>query len=419
MQFKYFITEKLLPSEYRWIVNFWKKYGSPKRFDAIFGKKDRLYLPYKGKKPNDNEVKSELEKELENILAYSEYEIENYHKGLLVNKKNKRSVKVMRVLDSFIKNLENEENIDIVSKLALGVTKVKEQRKEKIKEIENFKKKFTNDETRTLTKDISYLICISRHAYDIAGMSTDRGWDSCMTLPGDKRNPDGGVNQHLVPMEAKWGTLIAYLIREDDKNIEHPVGRMLIKPFINTSDENSVYMVPCTGGYGAVPKEFIEQVMEWSKILNKDVKFGVYKFPQEGEWDEDGLEGSNLPFTSVKHLPKVITPDLIKQVMEQGFKIINTFNGLVDNMKHYSYSNYASYFSDKPYNVALKQKLIFLHDEILKNFTEKKFLETLKKSLDDAEQVLPILTFIAKNSKIDKNDLIRKMYKEKEKAMPF
>lgn len=78
-----------------------------------------------------------------------------------------------------------------------------------------------------LTKNIEgakKLICISDHAYDIAGMSTGRKWTSCMNIIN-------GCNREYVMKDIEYGTLVAYLILEDDLNLEAPLGRVLIKPY--------------------------------------------------------------------------------------------------------------------------------------------------------------------------------------------
>ena len=67
-------------------------------------------------------------------------------------------------------------------------------------------------------------VVISNHAYDIAGMSANRDWTSCMNI-------FGGDNRQYVKYDIKYGTLIAYIIDKKDTNIEHPFGRVLIKPY--------------------------------------------------------------------------------------------------------------------------------------------------------------------------------------------
>jgi hypothetical protein len=87
-------------------------------------------------------------------------------------------------------------------------------------------------------------VVISRDALDIARMSTGRRWTSCMTK--------GDVNYHYVPHEIEAGTLVAYLVHKDDKQIEYPLMRVLLKPFRNKQGEtilvpNRVYPTKMTG----------------------------------------------------------------------------------------------------------------------------------------------------------------------------
>lgn len=90
-------------------------------------------------------------------------------------------------------------------------------------------------------KDMECLVVISRDPYDIAGMSTDRRWKSCMRLP-KHRNDDGGQYRYYVMADLLEGTLIAYLIEKNDRDIDNPYARVLIKPFINKN--NDVYLAP-------------------------------------------------------------------------------------------------------------------------------------------------------------------------------
>ena len=70
------------------------------------------------------------------------------------------------------------------------------------------------------------------------GMSTDRNWTSCMNL-------DGGCNRSTVFKQVQYGGMCAYLIKENDKNIEEPIARVAIKRFISTnSKDNSFIFAP-------------------------------------------------------------------------------------------------------------------------------------------------------------------------------
>jgi Leucine-rich repeat (LRR) protein len=81
-------------------------------------------------------------------------------------------------------------------------------------------------------------VVISRDPMDIARMSTGRRWRSCMTK--------GSVNFHYVPKEIEAGTLVAYVVHQDDTGVDYPLMRILLKPFRNESGQtilvpNAVY----------------------------------------------------------------------------------------------------------------------------------------------------------------------------------
>jgi hypothetical protein len=77
-------------------------------------------------------------------------------------------------------------------------------------------------EEKSMSGDLC--IIISDHAYDIAGMSYDRSWTSCMNIA------DGDCKE-MVECDIHHGTLVAYLCGTDDTNINRPYARFLIKPY--------------------------------------------------------------------------------------------------------------------------------------------------------------------------------------------
>jgi hypothetical protein len=99
-----------------------------------------------------------------------------------------------------------------------------------------------------------HYIVFSTHAYDIAGMSTGRGWSSCMNLYTDASHA-----KHYVHQDIEHGTIIAYLVSPQDLNIENPTARILIKPYINADDPNDVLYDP-DPEYGTAPKKFYKFV---------------------------------------------------------------------------------------------------------------------------------------------------------------
>lgn len=61
-----------------------------------------------------------------------------------------------------------------------------------------------------------------------------------------KQRIKSGDNSNYLMGDVKEGSLISYLIRKDDKNIENPLANINIKPFINTEDEEDFILVSDT-----------------------------------------------------------------------------------------------------------------------------------------------------------------------------
>jgi hypothetical protein len=225
--FKDFLEEALKPSLYRPLVKDWDR----KRLEDIFKtsplEKDRrafrLYFQF----PQE-EIKVEPNPVVTSALKDLGYEIDNYKLGLAV--KDRRKIKIGRVLSK--------------NPAALKV--------------------YMEDPARAGTQK-KYEGVISRHPYDIAGMSTDRGWTSCQDLI---RDPETACE--YVPADIQAGTLIAYMIKTGDRDIKSPVGRILIKPYINTKRETGYGMANIS--YGTVTDKFKEEVEKFVDWLNKQKK---------------------------------------------------------------------------------------------------------------------------------------------------
>jgi len=132
-----------------------------------------------------------------------------------------------------------------------------------------------NNEKSLLANENDYLMVISKHPYDIGGMSTDRNWVSCMNLRG-------GSNSHYVKIDVKEGTIISYLIKRGDKNLQNPISRVLIKPFIDVLDEtNILYGVESESVYyGRQNEDYIKNLIS---ILDKaqGEKTGIFKISEK------------------------------------------------------------------------------------------------------------------------------------------
>lgn len=106
-------------------------------------------------------------------------------------------------------------------------------------------------------------ICLSMHPYDVAGMSTGRGWTSCMNL-------DEGINKEFVQDDIKQHTLVAYLIDSSDRDLKRPLSRVLIKRFYAMNKTDFFYHVERV--YPAPNEPFISSVQEFvNDHLNKEL----------------------------------------------------------------------------------------------------------------------------------------------------
>ena len=240
MRFKEFLGEALKPSQYRSLM---KKFN-PERYDAFFRKhasdkrKTRIYIPLDSNE-SDN-VKPDPK--VKDALSKLGYEVEDYKAGL-ATKDGKRLVRIGKLL-------ADQPEI---------------------------KKVFDNDKMRAASKKNEKLIVISRHPYDIGGMSTDRGWNSCMRLT-DKAKGDmsGGEYEEYVPTEIEHGALVAYLIDANDPDIKNPMARVLIRPYINTDDANDVLLVASSNVYGGAPGAFLKTIDKWLGEFNGRDLSGLY-----------------------------------------------------------------------------------------------------------------------------------------------
>jgi len=105
-------------------------------------------------------------------------------------------------------------------------------------------------------KPKQYYMIFSTHAYDIAGMSTGRGFGSCMNLYSN-----GSSSKRFIQADIEQGTIISYLVSPDDLNIKNPTARILIKPYINADDPNDVLYDP-DPEYGTAPQLYFTTVYE-------------------------------------------------------------------------------------------------------------------------------------------------------------
>lgn len=262
------VLAKLKPSEYR---KYWKIWSSDykNRYDNIFGVNvNRIYIPINSEKSV---------KEIENSLDMKTKRDVNTLLLLIFKICNLTNTKLTNLsLENIINNIIEVKNPDgKITKIKLGkfLSMYKNKYKENneiypiIEEAESTYLKVSNIIGKYYNKNVedknSLLICISRHPYDIAGMSTDRNWTSCMNL----RNTEGDSRETEHNKEifnaVKEGSLVAYLIKKDDKNIKNPLSRILLVPYVNSNDKNDIILYPSSKIYGTEYNEFKTTLTKW------------------------------------------------------------------------------------------------------------------------------------------------------------
>lgn len=186
----------------------------------------------------------------------------------------------------------------------------------RINEIELLKS-FNSDPLRQVHGN--YKIVISRHPYDIVGMSTDRHWTSCMDLgvepivyrsKKDYKDMKPGVYSDKLEQDVKNGTLIAYLISPKDDNINKPLARILAKPY---KRRNKIYYYVSSKTYGVQIDELKNVFSEWiQKNINTNKYTGVFKASKGLYIDDDPDELEfGVDITTLKKLVKKQIPDEI------------------------------------------------------------------------------------------------------------
>ncbi|AQT28661.1 hypothetical protein YOLOSWAG_182 [Erwinia phage vB_EamM_Yoloswag] len=248
----------LPPSLYRKFVKGWKPNPTLlKLFEQISGKRGRKAMRIYIDAKTDNVIKNIVDnvkppKLVEDELRLKDIEIVDYVAGTGKDRHG-RVVRIGRALKSA-----------------------------------EAKKAFDSDPQRKSLTNATrnhQLICISMHPYDIAGMSTDRGWTSCMHLVD-------GSNRKYVGHDINQGTLIAYLIEPKDRNINKPIARCLAKPFYERTKGvknsqlkiggkvNAMYLVEYAYPDSTMP--FVHTLQAW---LDEHINPKIAASPRQGVYE--------------------------------------------------------------------------------------------------------------------------------------
>lgn len=237
----------------------------------------RIFIPFTGTQISTEDI--EIPYEIKSFLNSKNIKIDDYIKGYGIDDKG-RKIKLGKVL---------QDNPNILQK-------------------------FVNDEQRKAGKNTDFYAVISRHPYDIAGMSTGRGFESCLNI-------EHGCNAHKVIEDVREGTLVAYCITDTDKNIQHPLGRLRIHPYVNSNDK-IIFGREYTE-YGSVPNQFFKIIDQWINEVNN-----AYAGDISGVFHKSKETYIDTADTSIIHNIDKITEDQYKNMSteDQGILLFKNFD---------------------------------------------------------------------------------------------
>jgi len=293
-------------------------YTNKRSFDLSFGpmfKSPRTYFELS----TNNLIVIPVPTDIQYLLDQEGYYCPDYRKGYVYKKDDKlknKPVKLIKVLD---KSLKDNPDKFLFNQL---------------------KKEFDERLGTSRKETVKCMLCITYDPYDIAGMSTDRSWTSCMNL-------STGMFKDTPLKQVQYGGMCAYLIKEDDKEINHPIARIAIKRLVG---ENGTFIFMSEDRiYGdeqfAIDLHMPEKVEE---ILNKSNKITGKDETVFTRKDDNSYSNKNI--TSVINYNKLDINKLSKEQIDALSKDSNIPFDFV--MEHGDKLNLLEYF--KTHVISLK-----------------------------------------------------------------
>lgn len=261
------LLEELTPEQKKTVNSWGTTKTAAKISNHVFPEgKQRMEIPMKSA-PTKSDEKVAPDQEVEEHLNKHGYRVHDYVRGYAKDKHG-REISIGKVL---------------------GRTGASEA----------LQKKFINDDNRTGSSVKDAKVIISHHPHDVAGMSTGRGWTSCVNMvckPGAQN-----YSEHLKD-DIHHGTHVAYLVHKDDDDIKNPIARVALKPF--TNENGHTILKPEANVYGLstrnskndmashqitnqAAKDLHHTVSSWAEKNFKPDDKSIYK-KHEDVYNDDG-----------------------------------------------------------------------------------------------------------------------------------
>ncbi len=354
--------------------------------DLSFGPlfpEERTYFPVNVNVDEELIEKMGVPREISEYLASKDLDVEDYRQGLAFSKKNpSRKIRIGKVL----------------------------------KGQAQLKKVFDKRLAGEIKKPKKLLAVFTYNPRDIATMSTGRGWTSCADL-----DPNGeygaGVASKQIPDKIIQGGMVAYLINEDDKDIERPIARISIRRLVSLND-GSFILLPENICYGAQVDEFTEvvsEVLEKSNEQTSDDEFGIFKDAEGGYSDtfHDVIERGTESFGH--DIVEKYFDDLTGAMSDNNQELVNKLNKQMNNLKPFIHIAMERHDVSQTYIQALYNAMNVAIDK--RDFTSIKMIADIAKILtetidsqwsNDATDEIDLMDIIFKEGNVDIYDIFFK-----------
>lgn len=236
---------------------------NPYPFSSWFDEGGRSYIPFET--PQIEQMFSQDDKYVVDHLQENGCTDINYRDGYCIYKG--RQYKIGKLLESLRRKdlLEIRQKVEIDPESYYNVDREINETNEWYNDLVNT---FINSPIRRSKGRSIFQVVISQNPHDVASMSTDRDWTSCMNL-GE------GSQTQSVFCEVSSGGLVAYLINYDDIDIKNPLARIHIRRFENK--DGSSIAVPEDSIYGNEVPGFRNVIEEWLKGKQGSIGPGMYR----------------------------------------------------------------------------------------------------------------------------------------------
>lgn len=271
---------------------------------------ERTYFLYKKAGTDEDVLKPD--KKIMTFLNNNGYDIVDYKFGLAAKKDTGQKIGIGKVLNRF-----NEQ----------GLKKIFDER--------------LKGAMKGINEDL--YVCFSYNHEDIAGMSTDRNWTSCMNL----READTNVNYFTYENKQVFskiikGGMVAYLIKESDKNIENPLARISIRRYVAENSDSFIFLASDVC-YGIKDKNFVPFVQE---KIDKSNEKTTANWQVKYKDAEKGYEDIFPKYFSFKDLSadesQIVNAKTINKMLEQ---VLNSKDekSVIQLLNNLSYNYYTSF----------------------------------------------------------------------------